>query len=548
MMRLIYSFLAGTFCFLAAAQEIKLLRSEIKAVTVFQRGAKSTRVTETNLSKGFYQLVLTELPSGLDANSIQIRGKGNVTMLGIKFQRNYLSQSNQPKLLIQIQDSIDILEYQLKVVLNQHKALTKEYDLLLNNKSMGGKDQTLTANQLEAMADFYGQRIESIGKKQIDQDQKKKELQNEINRLKSQLSEKSKYYRDHTGEILVDVEASTYTKLELEVDYLIHNAGWIPLYDARLDDNKLQLSHKANVYQTSGEDWNQVKLQISNGNPNLRGTKPQLYSWALDVEENPISITGSLGSSRKVKMEASFDAAPEEDSFGGFEDDEWGGEEVDKLNSIESSTSFVTTTESFSNVVYTVDKPYTIPSDGKSVTISIAQIPLTTNLSYSTVPKLDQDAFIIANTTGWENLNLLEGEMKVYVDGNYVSTSRLYPSQTSDTIEISLGRDKGVIVERKRLWDYTSQKTFGSKKKETFGFEIKIRNTKEDRIDLIVEDQIPVSRNKDINVVPKELSHGRLEEKTGTVKWKLNIQPNETKTLTLKFDVVCPSDKVIIGL
>ena len=147
--------------------------------------------------------------------------------------------------------------------------------------------------------------------------------------------------------------------------------------------------------------------------------------------------------------------------------------------------------------------------------------------------------------TDWDELNLIEGDANVYFENSFVGSTYLDPSSLLDTLEISLGKDERIVIERKKLKDFEERRFFGSKTRESLSFEISIRNTKSEPIEINVEDQIPVSTDESIKISPKELSGGELEEQTGIINWRLNLKPNETKKLILNYQLEYPKGKRI---
>ena len=194
---------------------------------------------------------------------------------------------------------------------------------------------------------------------------------------------------------------------------------------------------------------------------------------------------------------------------------------------------------------YKINRPYTVPSDGKEYTLAIKKEQPNTKYIYSTVPKLSANAYLIGKLTEWDDLNLIEGDANIYFESSFVGSTYLDPSSLSDTLEMSLGKDERIIVERKKLKDFEERRFFGSKTRESLSFEISIRNTKKESVEILVEDQIPISRDESIKVSPKELSGGKLNKETGIIEWKIDLAPNETKKLRLDFQIEYPKGKRI---
>ena len=190
--------------------------------------------------------------------------------------------------------------------------------------------------------------------------------------------------------------------------------------------------------------------------------------------------------------------------------------------------------------------PYTIAADGEKYMVEIQKNTLTAKFEYQCVPKLDPDAFLIARVTGWEDLNLLSGPMNLFFEGSYVGKSNLDMQNTQDTLELSLGRDKNIVIKRERRREFTALQVIGANRKESRAFDISIRNNKKQDVDMVLMDQLPVSANKDITIDATELSGALIDKDSGKLTWKFLLKPSESRTFRLAYEVKYPKDKKVI--
>jgi uncharacterized protein (TIGR02231 family) len=167
---------------------------------------------------------------------------------------------------------------------------------------------------------------------------------------------------------------------------------------------------------------------------------------------------------------------------------------------------------------------------------------------YSTAPKLDTDAFLMASAIGWEEFSLLPGEANIFFEGTFVGKSYIDPNNIKDTLSLSLGRDKRVVVKRENVKDFSSRKVIGTNQKDSYAYEVSIRNTKTEVVKILVEDQVPVSQNSQIEVTVLDTGTARYNKETGKLIWTMTLQPNETKKVVFKYEVKYPKDKVVSGL
>lgn len=197
-------------------------------------------------------------------------------------------------------------------------------------------------------------------------------------------------------------------------------------------------------------------------------------------------------------------------------------------------------------VDFEIKTPYTIKSDNKNYTVDVEFYDLPAFYKYYCVPKIDKDAFLIAHITNWEKYNLLEGEANVFFEDTYVGKTLMDVRNASDTLEISLGRDKKVSVNREKVKDFITKQFIGSKKEETRSWKTTVKNNKDQAINLIILDQIPVSTNADIEVSVQNISGAKQNTETGEIKWEFELKPTEKKDFELKYSVKYPKNRSLI--
>jgi len=148
----------------------------------------------------------------------------------------------------------------------------------------------------------------------------------------------------------------------------------------------------------------------------------------------------------------------------------------------------------------------------------------------------------LARINGWEDLNLVEGPANVYYSGTYVGQSYINTRSADDTLDLSLGRDNKVLVTRTKVKEFCNKKVLGNFFKETFAYEMVIKNNRKTPIQIEVNDQLPVSTQSDITVEPLETSKGMADVKTGTYAWTYSLQPGEIKKIEFSFSVKYPKN------
>lgn len=217
-----------------------------------------------------------------------------------------------------------------------------------------------------------------------------------------------------------------------------------------------------------------------------------------------------------------------------------------KDNKSESNPLVTTTIENQTTVEIEVADPYSIRSNGEKMLIDLKVIEANALYQYYAVPKLDKDAFLVARIVNWDQYNLLEGEANLYFEDAFVGRSVLNAKSLEDTLNISLGRDKNIVVGREKNEEFCKRKALGVNISETRGFKLMVRNKKSQPVNITIFDQLPVSLVSDITVTPEELSGGTFEENSGKVTWQSKVDPQQQKDLQLHYEVRYPKKERVI--
>jgi uncharacterized protein (TIGR02231 family) len=516
-----------------AEDKPKTVKSKIRSATVFLKGADITSNAEVQLSAGANTLVFNNIASSINPQSIQVKGEGDFSILSVTHQINYLENQEKSKEVKLLQDSIEILNNDLEFQNSSLSVFIEEESMLLANKVIDGGQTGVKTTELREATAFFRERLTDIKSNQLKIKSKIKKIHIRLSILSNQLLSINSVASQPTSDIIVIVNADASVYAKFTISYFSTNAGWVPSYDLRAIDvnNPVDLVYKASVYQSTGFDWDNIKLVLSSSNPNQSGTKPELYPWYVAFYYSYYNQNDKSGK-RTAKAES---AAPSSDY------------EVSGAISQDAKTGadYTTIVENQINVEFNISIPYTINSDNKFNIIEVQKYKLTAQYEYFCAPKLDKTAFLLARITGWEQYNLLPGDMNLFFEGTFVGKSYTNTYNTKDTLDISLGRDNNIVITREKIKDFTATKFIGTSKKETYGYEISVRNKKKQSINIIVEDQLPISNDKDIEIEQLDISGANLDKDSGKLTWKLTIKPGETKKLRLAFSVKYPKDKTI---
>jgi uncharacterized protein (TIGR02231 family) len=410
------------------------------------------------------------------------------------------------------------------------------------------------------MANFYRVRVLEIRNKLTENEKKQAKLREKNTALQNQLVQLKNQQTKVFSEITLAIKCNTTSKSKIQLSYMVTNAGWAPFYDIKSESltEPITILSKANVYQNTGEDWKSVKLSLSTGNPNNNNTKPVLNPYTL-VLNNPDQLYRK-GYSKNIELQNSNtiaisgvpsaygDAEARAVNIrGGRSDSNETFIDGVKVQSSKAA-NYTNNTENQTNNIFEISIPYNIPSDGKEYVVAIQEYKAPAVYSYSAIPKLDKDAFLLANLINWDQTGLLPGEANLFNEGTFVGKSYFETRVTNDTIPVSLGREKNIILDRKKVKSFTEKNFTGGTKKTTLEFEIMVRNKKKSEVEITIEDQIPLSNTEEVTIELINGSNATYVKETGKLKWIIKLKPSESNTLKFGYIIKYPKKYNISNL
>ena len=679
------------------ANSEKPTTSKIEKVTVYLEGASIERNSSVNVLPGENIFIFNNLSPDIDENSIQISGLGSTSILSINFNIDYLEKKEDSEEYKTLKNALEALETQKNEIENIIDGYKQELQLLQQNQKINSDATDLSLEKVKEMSVYYRNRTTEIKNAIYKQYQLISDLKNKISDHQNEMLKLDDSKKEQRGQITLKLSSQKPSNLVLNIKYNIKNAGWFPLYDIRATSTSapIEFSYKANVYQQSGTDWENVNVVLSTGDPNTNNSKPVLlprylnfnnksYASTTPVRNNKYKynptvrrVTGTViddtglplpgvnvieaGTSNGTQTD--FDGNYTLDiqgsrelaySYVGFETetlpiyattmnvtlnpDEAALEEVvvtgyslDKMlqgkaagvnvvaangkpgqgnfvrirgmgslpansnqlfivdgepvsendlqyiddESIEDITilkdpamtarygsrgangvvvittkslkevSFSTKETGITNTRFEIKEKYTIKSNAEITAIEVDNFELPATYQYYAAPELNENVFLTATIKSWEKFDLLTGEANIYFEGSYAGKSVINPQATADSLNISLGIDPNIIVKREKLENFKSKSFLGGTRIVDKGYKIEVKNNKKTAITILVEDRIPISENKEIKVEEIETGSSEYNDKTGIMRWKIELQPNGSEKKEFTYTVKYPKFKKV---
>ena len=519
------------------AQKPVFVTAKTVGATVYFNSAELLQTTTVNLPKGTSEIVVKNVADYLNENTVRIGAPATVTVLSAQFSNNYISEfeiDEKNPAIKKVRDSIRLVEKDLIRITNAKDSEAKTIELLDRNQQVFGANTGLNVLELTKMVDYYKLKRTQLSDTYDDLEEKTAKLNEILTRLKTKLEiNTQKEDKTSNGKLIIQVMNEIAGNVDFEINYITNNATWRPFYDLRATSiaDPINMMYKAQVIQNTGIDWKKVKLSLSSGNPNQNNTQPIINPWWLNFQQ-PVAQYNEYSKSESLD-DVVISAAPQRRT---------------KALGYAVSTISAKDIENQLNVSFDIDIPYDILSNGKAHSVALKEIKLPASYKYYAAPRLEKEAFLLAEINDYSKYNLLQGEANIIFEGMYVGKTQIIPNQTSDTLSLSMGRDKKIAIKRDKVVDKSGTKFLSGKKEQIFTYDITIRNNKKDTIEMLLKDQYPLTTDKEIEVELLENSSAKINTELGELTWNLNLKPAETKKIRISYKVRYPKDKIIQNL
>jgi uncharacterized protein (TIGR02231 family) len=508
------------------------------------------------LQAGNNELIFENISPYINVASLQAASKGAVVMEvkhQIKYKEKAIATRKYDKEIENVLDSLEDIAYAMKDIDNKVYVLETEKSMLMNNRIIKGQQLRDSLPTLRDGMAFLKEKLNSIYEQSLKLERMKAKLQKQKNKLDTRYSSLlllqsgqevfNRTAAQQVNQVVVTLFCDAATTTQVNFNYFVQNASWVPVYDlqATSSTNNFNLKYFANVTQSTGVEWTSVPLTLSTSNPTETNVKPELSPWYLSFMEylRNDKLSKTLSNAR-VPMQMESLSIKKKSNSDGYDDVEEDQKYVQ---------NYVQITESIIRTEYEIKLNYTIAADGKMHKVLINQKEVPMIMEFAAVPKVCTDAFLMAKVTGWEDMNILPGNARLYFDGGYVGEMYLDASTTSDTLNVNLGRDKTIAITRKKIKEDVKEKIFADDKVETRTIEIVVRNTKNVPVEIVLEDQIPIATGtNEIRVDLFESDGATLDVATGKLTWKVKLKVKDTKKITFTYQIRYPKGKTIAGL
>jgi uncharacterized protein (TIGR02231 family) len=526
--------------------------SAIDAVTVYPDGASVTRVITVDLPSGDNTLVSKDFPLTLDPSSLRVEGEAGARLtIGSVDARQ--PRPVTPADLSELDRKIEALKDQradLDGAIASAEARRKfaERFAEASPAGIGEKGEARPLADWRAAFAAVAEEVANADTAIRDAQRKQRDLDREIARLQSDRNIKppSKY------EVRIDLAAEAATKATLRVTYSVRNAHWTPLYDARLDtgasDRKpmLELVRRAEINQSTGEDWTNVALAVSTVRVARGGNAPDLNSLIVQYPPPPAPVAAApmLDSVRRSARSMAVNEPQQSTMPAGAA--ELNAKKIDEAQGAAEIGAF--------HVAFQIPGRVTVTAHEGNKSLRIATTKIAPDLIVRSAPVVDPTGFLEASFVQGDDAPLLAGQVSIYRDGMFVGRGRMTPAGKDETVRLGFGADDKVKIERSvvKRNEGSAGLIVTTAKTDERAFKTTVRNGHDFPIKVAIEDQLPVSESDEIVVemLPSTTppTTTNLRDKRGVLQWAFEVKPSEVKDIAFAWRLRWPKDKGVVML
>jgi len=522
--------------------------STIETVTVYPDGATVTRVISLDLASGDSTLVAKDFPLSLDPSSLRVEGEAGAKLtIGTIDARP--PKAAPPANLSGLDKRIEALRDQradLQGAIDSANARRKfaQHFAEASPAGLGEKGEARPITEWRAAFAAVAEEIATADTAIRDATRKQREIDRQIAELEAERSAKP----PSMLEVRIDVASAAATKATLRVTYTVRNARWVPLYDARLDtgarDRKpqLELVRRAEVTQSTGEDWSNVTLGVSTVRLGRGGSAPELTSLVAQYPQVPKPL--ALGTASDLARPAPMTRQAQSPAMAKIAEAAEPRERADEQQAVAEIGDFQAT--------FKIPGRVSLGAAEGAKSLRIASVNVPADLAVRAAPVIDPTAFLEASFKQTDDTTLLPGKVAIYRDGVFVGRGKITASAKDDIVRLGFGADDNVRIERTVLKrnEGSAGLLVTTSKTDERAFKTTIRNGHDFPIKVAIEDQLPVSENEDIIVemLPSSTqpTATNIRDKRGVLEWSFDAKPGEIRDINFAWRVRWPKDKSMV--
>lgn len=557
-----------------AVAEPQSTKGDISKVTVYHGQALVTRTIMIDLPEGSSEIVVTDLPARIVPESIYAQTGNDTKVLSVRY-RSRAVESDTREEVKKIDTEIEEVkkqQYQAKrdkdIACWSFRSFEAIWKWTVDTTNVDLNRSMLEAGPIENLSAYLEEKAIQWHNKTVEIEFRQQELAKQLELLERKRQELANERSRTERDAILYISRSDEGKSQIELNYLVNNADWIPQYNLRANPEKsdVLIEYNAVINQTSGEDWPAVALSLSTAEPSMVASAPTLE--ALNVGIGP-RITAQPAPDMQQQAFDGFPAGDFKQLLRSRRETARKGKTAQRelsqlavsnqllefnikrneLRQLKEQMAEITRVEGIS-VTYELPGKLTLPSRSDQQLITVASIRTKAEFTLVATPLLTDYVYLQADLVNNSDTVLLPGQASVFRDGQFVGKNQMGVVTMGEKFTAGFGIDSQIQVARE-LEDKQTR-IQGGNRIETFHYRIALENYKDSPVKLRLVDRLPFTKDKAVKIELGENSHDlstdkeylRSQRKNGLLRWDMELEPKTTDekativtyTYTMEYD------------
>ena len=539
----------------AAAAEPKVVPGKVEQVTLYRGQAMVVRSMELSQEAGAIEMVVTDLPQQVVAESLFAEGSPGIEVRAVRFRRRAVGQEPRQEvreLDEQIQglnDDIAVNEQSQQLAAKQASYLDNLDGFVASTAKSDLARGQLDAQALTTITEFSFQHRKAATKWLMELRRQQRQLKQELSVLQRNRAEITKTSAQFVHEAVLFLDKKNGDNESVRLNYLVNNCGWSPAYNFRADskDGKVDIEYNAVVRQMSGEDWSNVALTLSTASPVMSAAGPKLAPFhvmlapgAAAREASAAKILERARANQRAQFISALNNTAATTYQGNFETS-WG---VNVAANSNNTIELTAPTEALGlirreapgvdqgpSLSYPLEGKVSLASRSDQQMIRIMQTELPSQFYYVASPILTTHVYRESALKNQSERDLLGGPVSVYLDGRFVGRTEIVTVARGQTFVVGFGADPQLRTSREML--DREQTVQGGNQVVAIQYRLVVENYKDTAVPVRVQDRLPYAGiTQDLRVtledemedaLSKDPLYLRLDRPKGILRWDVEV-------------------------
>ncbi len=513
-----------------------VITSNVRNAVLYRDRARVLRQGTASVEKGPFRIEIQNLPVGIDRESARVRLIGKAKLFSFDLRNVNFVESPSVDIreiernIEEKSDTLGILTRSIEIQTQKSgraAALSQESRTFARGLALGRLELTRQREIFIFLDEEQNQSSQEIAKLEAE----KRTLEREIAKLEADLAARQSPVSRQRIDAVIEAEALETGAIEIEITYVSTNASWKPLYDFRFGE-KLEIHYMALVSQSTGEEWNDVSIDLSTAALAQSESIPEFDPWYIRAYV-PIPPPSPQSRTLKAAVPGMIEPAPAASGTYFQEEQMLGYAEAE--------------IRSGSVVAYGVHGRTNLPGNGETKKLTIALSEFDFKTDYVAAPLKEEAVFRRGEFENTSKLVMLEGSAQVFFADDLTGKTEIEETIPGQTRKLFLGIESRIRVKRELTKHETDKKFLGDNRRLRWEYRIEIENQLDREAALLLREQIPVSTNEQIKI-KYECSLKPDEKDMGTLEWQLAVPSRGKITMEYALIIEHPRTMQVTGL